>query len=227
MRFDAVAFDLDGTLYSAPALYAKAAPGMLPKARALVAFNEARRAMRELGSRTGRLAAPDSADFRALESELTAARLGIKGPDAAREAAAMIDRDFYRGVEELFSKVRPYRGVDEALGALARGGLRLALLSDLPPERKLELLGLSGRFELALCSEDSGSLKPARAPFDMLSSRLGLAPGRILYVGNSRRFDVAGAKGAGMSAAIVSRRRVPEADLSFFDWRKLVDFALS
>jgi putative hydrolase of the HAD superfamily len=224
MRFDAVAFDLDGTLYSALSLYAIALPGMIRKARSLVAFSAARRAMRALGSDEAFRGSPpkDGADFRARESVLVAASLGIAQP----EAAAMIDRDFYRGVEELFARVRPFRGLEAALDALSRGGLRLAILSDLPPARKLELLGLGGRFEPLLCSEDSGFLKPSPKPFAMLAAALALPPRRILYVGNSPSIDLRGAKAAGMSAAIVSLRRVNGADLSFYDWGKLVDFAL-
>jgi putative hydrolase of the HAD superfamily len=226
MRFEAVAFDLDGTLYPATRLYLMALPAMLARAPSLVAFNDARQELRALGNARG-LAAEDGKAFRALEAELTAVRLGMKGPKAALEAAAMIDRDFYHDIEERFSMLRAYRGVPEALDAIAKSGLRLALLSDLPPVRKIELLGLEGRFEVALCSEDSGALKPARAPFEMLAASLRLAPERILYVGNSRRYDIEGAKAAGMSAALVSRRPYAKADLSFWDWRKLVDFALS
>jgi putative hydrolase of the HAD superfamily len=227
MRFEAVAFDLDGTLYPASRLNFLALPAMLGKARSLLAFNGARRELRAIALAQGGLAAADGPSFRELEARITARRLGLDGSASVAEIAAMIDRDFYRGVEELFSKLSLYRGVKEALDELSRGGLRLALLSDLPPWRKLELLGLEGRFEASLCSEDSGSLKPAAAPFRMLSSRLGLEPGRVLYVGNSRRYDVAGAKAAGMSAALVSRRPSAEADLSFFDWRRLVEYALA
>ncbi|MGA2546698.1 MAG: HAD family hydrolase [Rectinemataceae bacterium] len=224
MSFDAVAFDLDGTVYPAFRLFALAIPRMLPIARRLEAFNAARRHMRALGSDPGYRRAPpkDGEAFRALQSEFVARRLGVD----ASVAAAMMNRDFYRGVDELFARMSIFRGLEAALDALAHSGLRLALLSDLPPWRKLELLGLAGRFEIALCSEDSGFLKPAKEPFAMLASRLKLPFDRILYVGNSPRIDLAGAKAAGMSAAIVSRRRVRGADLSFFDWQKLVGFAL-
>ncbi len=237
MRFDAVAFDLDGTLYPSYRIYALAFPQMLAKARSLDAFNRTRRKLRAsafdpaqrgggpVGAASAEANATASAGtaFRAAQAELVAKRLRI---DPER-AAAMIDRDFYRGVEELFSRVKPFRGLASALDAIAAAGLRLALLSDLPPLRKLELLGLSGRFEFALCSEDSGYLKPARPPFAMLALRFGLVPARILYVGNYPAIDVAGAKAAGMSAAIVSLRRVGGADLSFWNWRTLVKFATS
>ena len=145
-------------------------------------------------------------------------------PGAAEEYIARI---FYAYVEELFARIRPFRGCAAALDALAERGMRLAVLSDLPPDRKLELLGLSGRFEAALCSSGSGFLKPAAEPFMMLSEKLGLKPERILYVGNSVRMDAVGARGAGMTSALVSRRRRPEADFSFRDWSRLVEYALS
>jgi putative hydrolase of the HAD superfamily len=224
MHFDAVAFDLDGTLYPAYRLLALAIPRMLPIARRLRVFNAARKHMRALGSDSGYRGSPpkDGEAFRALQTEFVTRRLGIEAADAA----AMIDRDYYRGIDELFARMQVFRGLEAALDALAHSGLRLAILSDLPPQRKLEHLGLDKRFELALCSEDSGFLKPAKEPFAMLASRMELPLDRILYVGNSPRIDVAGAKAAGMSAAIVSRLPVGGADLSFFDWRKLVDFAL-
>ncbi len=223
MRFDAVAFDLDGTLYPAPRLYARALPTMIGKLRGVVAFNRTRQRMRAMGLTADHSAAApaDGAAFQALEARLFAGLLGSGLP----EATAIMHRDFYRGVEELFLRIKPFTGLTAALDALSAAGLRLGLLSDLPPLRKLELMGLSGRFEVALCSEDSGFLKPAREPFAMLASRMQLPPGRILYVGNNPRIDVAGAKAAGMSTAIVSRRRVHAADLSFFDWRELVTFA--
>jgi putative hydrolase of the HAD superfamily len=226
MRFDAVAFDLDGTLYPNFALYWRALPSMIAKARPLSAFNAARQRIRAMGLRDAeyrRSPPPDAAAFRAFEARVAAPAMGMNGA----EAEAYIARHFYRYVEELFARVRPYRGVAGALDALASRGLRLAVLSDLPPARKLELMGLSGRFEAALCSSDSGFLKPARQPFAMLASELGLSPGRILYVGNNPRVDAAGAKGAGITAAIVSRRAVHGADFTFFDWARLVDFALS
>jgi putative hydrolase of the HAD superfamily len=225
MRFDAVAFDLDGTLYPNASLYSRALPAMLRTTRAFVAFSAARNALREMSRDPAGAGKElrDQASFRATQASLVAKRLGIP----LDEAAALIEDRFYRGVEELFARVRPFRGVEGALYALSSGGLRLALLSDLPPARKLELLGFSGRFEAALCSEESGLLKPARAPFELLASRLALPLGRILYVGNSPAIDLAGAKAAGMSAAIVSRRRVRGADLSFYDWRELVAYALA
>lgn len=226
MRFDAVAFDLDGTLYPNYALYWRALPRMAANARRLSAFNAARQKIRSMGLHDAgyRRSPPrDPAAFRALEASMAAPGMGM----SQAEAEAYIASAFYSGVEELFARVKPYRGAAEALDALAERGMRLAVLSDLPPRRKLELMGLADRFEAALCSSDSGFLKPAREPFEALAAALGLGPGRILYVGNSGRIDARGARGAGMTSAIVSRHASRDADFTFFDWRRLVDYALS
>jgi putative hydrolase of the HAD superfamily len=226
MRFDAVAFDLDGTLYPNLALYSRALPSMLAKARRLSAFNEVRQRIRSMGLRDAayRGARPAGQEaFRALEARLAAARMGM----SEAQAEAYIASNFYDYVEGLFARVRPYRGVPEALDALAGRGLRLAVLSDLPPRRKLELMGIAKSFEAALCSSESGFLKPAREPFEMLAAALRLSPERILYVGNNPRVDAVGARGAGMASALVARRASREADFTFFDWKRLVGYVLS
>jgi len=229
MRYSAVAFDLDGTLYPSCSLYRHAWPIILPGARRFGAFGAVRRSLRERAeSADYRRAMTASGDasartaFRKYQAELTAERLG----EDPAEIEAFLDARYYRGVDEVFARIEPYRGLVETLTALREGGLRLALLSDFPPRRKLELLGLSGYFEAALCSEDSGFLKPAAEPFAALASALGLPADRILYVGNSRAYDVAGAKAAGMGAALRGRSASVDADLRFTDWRALADFAL-
>ncbi len=239
MRFKAVAFDVDGTLYPPAALNAVAIPTVLRHPLVFAAYGESRRAIRVLALEESYLGSPpaDAAAFRRIQAELTASLLGggkrsgrIKGIPAAPRIArieALVDEIVYGRIPELFSRIRPFAGLGTALDRLAAAGLRLAALSDLPPRRKLELLGLGERFETALCSEDSGFLKPSPEPFRLLRETLGLEASDILYVGNSPAYDLAGAKAAGMAAAILSRKPVPGADLAFVDWNRLADFALS
>jgi putative hydrolase of the HAD superfamily len=160
------------------------------------------------------------------------------------EAARWADKVMYGELERSFAHVRPYPGVLPALDALAAAGFRLAALSDFPAPRKLEILGLGDRFEVALSSEETGFLKPAPEPFLELARRLGLAPEEIFYVGNSFNLDIVGAKGAGMGAALrgsdsprstlrepyappsTGEARAVKADLVFTEWQDLVDFLL-
>ena len=95
------------------------------------------------------------------------------------------------------------------------------MLSDLPPKTKIRLLGLEEYFDLVLCSEDFGALKPDPRPFSALAAGFGLEPETILYVGNKREYDIAGAKSLGMKTAFIGRREDPEADFSFTKWEDL------
>lgn len=219
-----MAFDIDGTLYPERALNARLGLFAARNARFLLAFSSARRMLHALDETTGDWP-EDLEGFRRLQAELVAERLKL----SEAEAAALADRIIYGELDSYFEGLPVFGGLQRALDDLSSGGLRLAVLSDFPAERKLKLLGLSGRFELAQCSEGSGLLKPAARPFLRLAAALGLEPGEMLYVGNSRRYDVRGSRAAGMRSALLSsaRRRGDEAELVFSRWGELARFALS
>jgi len=222
-KFSAVAFDLDGTLYPNSSLYLRLLPFAAANWRLLLAFSKARDAIRaeqEKSPLTVR------ADFYDHQAALTAKLLGGA---SAEEVKDRIERLMYRGWEPLFSRIKLFPHVAELLGGLRAAGLRLGLLSDFPPKAKLENLGLSGLWDSVLCSEETGALKPSARPFEVMAGELGVPPGEILYVGNSRRYDVAGALGAGMKTALVSGKASgsPKADFTFRDYRKLRDFVLN
>jgi putative hydrolase of the HAD superfamily len=107
-------------------------------------------------------------------------------------------------------------------------------MSDFPPEKKLEYIGLSGLWDVVLCTERCGMLKPHLLPFTELAAAMSLPPEKILYVGNSRAFDVAGAHGAGMKTAWIKSplfpgrgRKQPLPDFAFSDYRQLYNFMLN
>jgi len=220
-KFSAVAFDLDGTLYPNRRLYTRLMPFAVRHWRLLLAFSRARDIIRREQKESPELVRTDFYDYQA---ELTAKILNTPA-DATKNK---IETLMYRGWEPLFSKVRLFPEVRELLAELRAAGLKLGLLSDFPPEKKLENLGLAGLWDTVLCSERIGALKPSVHPFVELADRLGCPPGQILYVGNSRRYDVAGSLQAGMKAALLSGRKsgTPTADLTFRHYRQLRDFVL-
>jgi putative hydrolase of the HAD superfamily len=213
-----VAFDLDGTFYPNYRFYIRLFPFLLKEWRYLLAFSKART---ELRSRSW------DGDFYELQALFMARFL-------KRDAAAIKERTerlIYRGWEPLFKKVKPYRHVKETLGEFKAAGLALGLLSDFPPERKLEYLGLDGCWDAVICSEQVNRLKPDPAPFLELARRMDLPPEQILYVGNSVSYDILGAKRQGMKAALISAplqrfRRSGGADFVFSDYRQLREFVL-
>jgi putative hydrolase of the HAD superfamily len=226
-KLEAVAFDLDGTLYPNYRLNLRLIPFTLREFPLLLALGRARNRLRGRGCPREPLLSGE--DYYGAQARLMAARLG----KPEMEIREKVERLIYRGWESHFTRIKLYPYVRETLDKLRRAGLKLALLSDFPPEGKIRALGLEGLWDLVLCSEVLGALKPDPLPFECLARGLGLEPSRILYEGNSRAYDVRGAVNAGLQAALISPwkgRRDPKgrenAGFVFFDYRKLAQYVL-
>jgi putative hydrolase of the HAD superfamily len=199
LDIDAVAFDLDGTLYPNRRFYLRLVPFILREHRLLMAMGKARDALR---------AAAHEGRFYDLQARFMAEVLK-EDPEVVKEKT---ERLIYRGWEPLFRHVKLFDGVLDTLAAF-----------------KLAYLGVADGWDAVLCSETTGRLKPDPRPFRALADALGLPCGRILYVGNSVAYDVDGARGVGMKTALVSsyRRKKGSADFVFSDYRQLRRFVLT
>lgn len=90
------------------------------------------------------------------------------------------------------------------LDVLRERGLKTGLVSNAfdPPallHRDLEQMGLGSRLDVAVFSSETGKRKPHPAIFETVLARLGVDPGRALFVGDRRYEDVRGAKQVGMT----------------------------
>jgi putative hydrolase of the HAD superfamily len=223
-EINGVAFDLDGTLYPNYRFYIRLIPFILKEHRLLRAMGKARDLLR---------AAVAEGHFYDRFYDLQARYMAEILKDDEDAVKKRTEKLIYRGWEPLFSKIKPFPHVRESLGLLRERGFKLGLLSDFPPELKLENLNLAGFWDAVLCSESTGRLKPDPLPFLELAKRMALPPERILYVGNSVSYDIIGAKGVGMKAALVSssfrkkRRYKGGADFIFYDYRQLSNYVLS
>lgn len=209
-ELEAVAFDIDGTIYPNRVMYRASLPIVLSNLRLFRAFGHARRMVR---------IEPPEADLRA-ETARIAARMLRSDPVAT---GARIGDVVYRRWERVLRRVPLYPGVPETLQALRIAGYRIGALSDFPVVTKLELFGIADLWDCVLSSEDTGYLKPHPEPFRRLAELLEAEPHRILYVGNSYRYDVLGARAAGMRTAHLARRppRDSLADLTVSRWDEL------
>jgi putative hydrolase of the HAD superfamily len=215
-----IAFDLDGTLYPNYRLFIRLAPFIVKHGKLLWAMGKARNILR---------AERSEGPFYDLQARIAAEFL----KEDSRIVKERFQELIYRGWEPLFRKIKPYARVRETLEAFRRRGFKLGILSDFPPEKKLEYLGLGEGWDTVLCSEDAGRLKPDPLPFLKLAASLDLPPERILYVGNSQRYDIAGAKKTGMRTALI--RLWPgndfsspkKADFMFFDYRQLYRYVIN
>jgi putative hydrolase of the HAD superfamily len=184
---EGIAFDLDGTLYPNYRLNVLLIPFVLKEWRLLWAFGKARNMIRDAQEKEiPALKPPVSAaaasgestppDFYDAQARLTAEILKAD-PRAIKER---IEHLIYRGWEPFFKRVRLFPRVEESLRAFRDGGLKLGLLSDFPPERKLEYLGLAGLWDAVGCSECTGWIKPDPRPFWRLAGDMKIPPERIL-----------------------------------------------
>jgi putative hydrolase of the HAD superfamily len=225
-KFDAVAFDLDGTLYPNYRFYALLIPFVLKEQVLIRAFGKARnmtRAGQEMQEQ----------DFYDEQARVVGELLG-KDPLVIKKK---IETLIYRGWEPLFKKIKLFNHVHDTLSCLKEHGFKLGLLSDFPTEQKLKNLHLEHYWDTVVCSEVTGRLKPAPVSFLKLAENLSADPQRILYVGNSVRYDVAGARNVGMKTGLKVpfyfpfhfkgvNKPVNNADFTFHDYRQLCEYVL-
>ena len=217
-EIDAVAFDIDGTLYRNHNLYLRLIPHYLGNLRFFRKYNQVRKELR---------ARPENADgysdFFATQKELLAQKLCC----TPQQAEEYLDKIVYSGLKKYFQKIKPCRGAPKLISALKKAGVKIALLSDFPPEQKGELWGIKENCDLLLSTEEIGALKPSAKPFEVLSQKLGVAPEKILYVGNRHAYDVEGPKNVGLKTAWFIPRirgifgcRSKLADITFCSYRQ-------
>ncbi|HVS15300.1 MAG TPA: HAD-IA family hydrolase [Thermoanaerobaculia bacterium] len=102
-----------------------------------------------------------------------------------------------------------FADVPGSLDALRACGYRLGVISNwderLP--HLLRNLGLASRFEVVVRSSEVGLAKPHPAIFQRALDALGLAADQVVHVGDQRLEDLEGARGAGLHALLLHRRR--------------------
>jgi FMN phosphatase YigB (HAD superfamily) len=101
------------------------------------------------------------------------------------------------------SAVELLPGADSALQAASQTG-PLGVVTNGPhrsQKLKLDTLGVREQFDSVVYAADLGRKKPLAAPFDRALDALEASADRTLYVGNSLEYDVAGAHNAGLAAA--------------------------
>jgi len=71
--------------------------------------------------------------------------------------------------------------------------------------RELQCLGLAQYFDAQVFCRDVGWRKPAKTIFESAIKALGTQPGECLFVGDDPRWDIVGARSAGMEAVLLDR----------------------
>lgn len=148
-----------------------------------------------------------------------------------RETLAHFGHDWKEAYLEAYcgiylSRVPVFDGAREFLESL-RATVKVGLLTNsLDPweqGRRIDASGLRTCFDAIGIAAEIGLWKPDRAAFEWIAARLGCAPGDCVFVGDSERHDIEGAKAAGMGAVRKVRdRSVPTvADSVFSEYSEL------
>lgn len=184
VRFNAVIFDLDGTLLDSLDDLADSVNTVLAARGLPTHGRDAYRAFVGNGIATlVRRAAPAGTPDADLHDMLAAGRAEYGRRWDARS--------------------RPYPGIPAMLDALARAGVRLALLSNKPDaftQLCAQRFFAPWPWAAARGAREGAPLKPDPAAALDLAREMGLAPGEVLFAGDSD-VDVRTARNAGMFAA--------------------------
>lgn len=211
----AIAFDIDGTLYSERKLYRRMLGEILRNFSFFYNFFRIRKTLHRKGF---------VGSFYEMQSRMMAQRLRCGEKEAGEKIRSIV----YDGLKPHFEKIRCFKDVVETFRLFKQAGLKLALLSDFPPEQKGNIWGCASYCDVIMCSEEAGALKPAKEPFLLLSKRLKVKAEEILYVGNSVKFDVSGARRSGLKSALflpffhfLFQVFSKKADIHFYSYRQL------
>jgi len=214
-EIEAVAFDIDGTLYRDHSLNIRVLPHIISHSRFFLSYNKTRKDMHKFSGKS---------NFHTFQMELLAKRLKC----SPEEAELKVKNTVHDGLKKYFARMKPCSGVVDLIADLKKQGLKIALLSDLPPSQKGDIWGIKELCDVMLWTEDAGALKPSAIPFQKMVEQLNVPAEKILYVGNNHKYDVIGAKNAGMKTAWIVNpiaaklgKKSKEADITFGRYKQL------
>lgn len=202
MGFNAVFFDLDGTLYDydrgdrlgkeAIVSYMKEHFGLEPE----MTRDALRRAFRESRERIGYDSG--STHNRLIRYQMMLEDLSLPIHPHAMALAALY-------WDTLIGQASPEPGLVPLLTALKAAGFVTGVGTNMTAMiqfRKLDALGLWPLIDVLVTSEEVGTEKPDRKVFDWCARKAGLTGSECIYIGDTWAHDVRGAENAGMTGVL-------------------------
>ena len=195
-----VVFDAYGTLFDVASATRRAAagpdhPGLADRAEALGRlWRDKQIAYSWWRAVTGRHADFWQVTLDALDHALEAT--GLAGEPGLRDALAA-----------LYRQLDAYPEVKQTLARLGEDGRRRASLSNGSPDMlaaAIDSAGIGAALDAVLSVEEVGVFKPDARVYDLVGTRLGAAPGAVLFV-SANGWDAAAAAAYGFRTAWVNR----------------------
>ena len=223
----AFCLDVDGTLYSRSQMNVRLVRTVFPSLMIGLKFNGVRKAYRKTQEND-----PPRENSRRglLEKQASLFINGSKEKQAIEDIMKKVDNQFYKAWAKSFLSIKAFPNMVEALTMAKEQGIKIAVLSDFPLEKKLETLGISHLVDFALSSEDTGYLKPSNYAFDVLCKGIGEKPENCLYFGDSYDKDIIGGSGFNMKTVFIKKtshkEKFPKASIICENWQSVIDLVL-
>lgn len=152
-------------------------------------------------------------------------RVTQDGLDWALEAAGLEDAALRERLLALYWELAAFPEVPAMLAEVRARGVATAILSNGAPEMleaAVASAGIGDMLDAVLSVEAVGVFKPARAVYDLVGARFGVAPDAVLFV-SSNGWDAAAASGYGFDTVWVNRAGDPMDRLPWRPRRVLSD----
>lgn len=218
MKYKAVCFDVDSTLY--PAEFERKIETGMAMWHPWVGknYSKMRSEFRKCQVDFSKYGLEDKS-FAYREAAMLSRRNG----KTVEQSRAYLDKRFYKVLAKRFSKLSYQKDTVALFKHLKERGVKIGIMSDWPLWNKLELIGVKQYCDF-VCDPDSMLyLKPDAHTFEYLLYNLKLDASEVLYVGDSYTKDVEGAVGVGMDAVLVYHEdngKYPKALKVFKNWKE-------
>lgn len=199
MKYKAICFDIDGTLYPRAVMNRRLLALGLCHPVFSCNYNKMRKELRKDQENM-------QGDLMSKEASMMLKNNGTYKHQDIETIKWHLEKWIYEPMERLYKTTKPFDGVEKTFKTIKEKGLKIGVFSDFPLFNKLESMGLSSYVDFAASSEDVGFLKPSVHCFEYLLYNIGLDSKEVLYVGDSYDKDVVGAHKAGIDAILVNAR---------------------
>jgi len=118
------------------------------------------------------------------------------------------DLDWFHEAQRVhvLEEFRLREGARETIAALREHGLHVGIVSNIDDDYlvpMLERCGLASAIDAWTSSEQAASCKPQPGIYEVALGKAGASPQQVLFVGDSREQDIAGARALGMTTALI------------------------
>lgn len=199
-RVHALTLDLDDTLWPIWPTIARAeqvmADWLAQHAPATAALGSDRQTLREVREHTGRTRPDLAHDLSALRRESIRALLQRAGDNPALAEPAF---------DVFFEERQRVDLFDDALPALQRLSARFPIVAVSNGNADVQRVGIGAHFVASISAREFGVGKPDPRIFHAAAQAAGVAPHKVLHIGDDAHLDGVGALNAGMQLAWVNR----------------------